>query len=129
MKNKLEELRKNILIEVYSWAGLSPIPGRTGFIITKDQFIYYYHEYQRIAPSFEGKVTKEGISDGEKLSKQKYQKVIKFIEEKILDKQFEYLKIFDASFHIEGNYHNQNFNIVNHTDLYEEINKIIRGGK
>ena len=102
MKNKLEELRKNILIEVYSWAGLSPTPGRSGFIVTKDQNIYYYHEYQRI---------------------------IKFIEEKILNKSYEYIQIFDASFHIVGNYNNQYFNIINHTDLYEEINKIIRGGK
>ena len=129
MKNKLEELRKNILIEVYSWAGLSPTPGRSGFIVTKDQNIYYYHEYQRIAPFLEGKVTKEGISKGEKLSNKKYQSIIKFIEEKILNKSFEYIRIFDASFHIEGNYNNQNFNIINHTDLYEEINKIIRGGK
>lgn len=129
MKNKLEELRKNILIEVYSWAGLSPIPGREGYIITKDQKIYHYHEYQRIAPYFEGKVTNEGISDGEKLSNEKYQKIIKFIEEKILNKTFDYIQIFDASFHIEGKYNKQSFNIINHLDLYEEINKIIRGGK
>lgn len=129
MKEKLESLRKNILIELSSWAGLSLTPGVNSILITKDKKIYYYHQYHRIPISLEEKITKEGLTEGIKISDKKYQKLINIIKEKIINKNYEPNHIFDASFYIKGNYNNQNFNIINHPDLYNEIYKIIKGGK
>ncbi len=126
---ELEELRKNRLIEVYSWFGRSPTSGTEGYIITTDQKIYYYHEYFYVAPLLENKVTREGITKGKKLDNKKYQKIIKLIEEKILNKKIEYNQVFDAMFHIDGKYKEQKFNIINNLDLYDEINMIVRGEK
>ncbi len=129
MKKELEEQRKNRLIEVYSYSGGCPTSGKEGYIITTDQKIYYYHEYFYVAPLLENKVTREGITEGKKLRNEKYQKIIRLIEEKILNKKLEYNQIFDAMFHIEGKYQGQKFNIINHLDLYDEINMIVRGEK
>jgi hypothetical protein len=125
MKEKLEELRKDIFLELSSWGGLGPMPGTGGLIITKDKKIYYYHSYFRISSQFIDKVDKEGITDGEIIDDNIYKELEEYINNKIRGKEFNPQKIFDAGYTVSGN----DFKIVNHYEIYDEIRKIIKGGK
>ena len=129
MKNKLEELRKNMLIEVSSWGGLSLTPGTSGLIVTQDKKVYYYHMYFRIPENLKDKISLEDISEGKELQGSTYKKLIKYIEEKIINVEYENKFIFDASFHIIVNYKNKKITVNNYPEINNEINRIIRGGE
>ena len=128
MQEKLESLRKNSLVELQTWAGLSPTPGVNGVIVTNDKKIYYYHRYNYIAPSLQHTVTPEGLSEGIELDDKKYNKLIKYIEKNIIGKSFKDQIIFDASWHVIINYDGKKITINNYPEINSEINKII-GGK
>ena len=123
MKEKLEELRKDIFLELSSWGGLGPMPGTQGLIITTDKKIYYYHNYYRIPKDLEDKVTREGITKGESISNELYESIINYIDNNIKGKTFDNPMIFDAGCKIIG----KGFIISNHFDIYGELNKIIKG--
>ena len=129
MKNKLEELRKNMLIEVSSWGGLSLTPGTSGLIVTQDKKVYYYHMYFRVPEKLKDKISLEDISEGKELQGSTYKKLIKYIEEKIINVEYENKFIFDASFHIIVNYKNKKITVNNYPEINNEINRIIRGGE
>ena len=128
MEEKLELLRKNSLLELQTWAGLSPTPGVSGVIVTNDKKIYYYHRYNYIAPSYQDMVTPEGLSEGVVLSDNNYNKLIKYIEKNIIGKSFKDQIIFDASWHVFINYYGKKIVINNYPEINSELNKII-GGK
>ena len=128
MNEKLNKLRENRLIELSVWAGLSLTPGESGVIITKDKKKYLFHNYRSIAPSLEGKIEKEYLSNGIELSDDVYEELIKIIENEILNKKHEYAMIFDLSFSIEGNYNGVDFKLENNQELYGKIFKLL-GGK
>lgn len=128
MNEKLNELRKNRLIELSVWAGLSLTPGSNGIIITKDKKKYLYHNYRSIAPSLEGKVEKEYLSPGVELSDDIYEELIAIIENELLAKKHEYVMLFDISFSIEGNYNGVDFKFEDNEELYGKIFKLL-GGK
>ena len=116
MKEKLELLRKNLLVELSSWAGLSPTPGTSGTIITTDHKIYYYHSYRILKDN----TIDESLSEGILINDEDYQKIEKYIEDH-LNKDFEYIKIFDAGFTIRT----KNKVITNHIEEYNELKKLI----
>ncbi len=129
MKNELEELRKNMLIEVSSWGGLSLTPGTSGLIVTQDKKVYYYHKYFRVPEKLKDKISLEDISEGKELQGSTYKKLINYIEEKIINVEYENKFIFDASFHIIVNYKNKKITVNNYPEINNEINRIIRGGE
>ncbi len=128
MEEKLEMLRSNSLIELKTWAGLSPTPGVSGVIVTNDKKIYYYHKYNYVSPSLKDMVEPEGLSEGITINNKRYKKLIKYIEENIIDKTFENRVILDATFHIYVNYDGKKIVINNYPEINSEISKII-GGK
>ena len=125
MQEKLESLRLDKFLEISSWAGLSPTPGSHGIIITKDKKIYYYHKYHRIPDSLKDKIKLEEISEGRLIDEDIYLKLVNYLEEKIIGKDFENINTRDAGVSISGNINNNSFNINNHFDIYNDLKRII----
>ena len=125
MQEKLEKLRQNKFLEISSWAGLSPTPGSHGIIITKDKKIYYYHKYHRIPDSLKDKIKLEEISEGRLIDEDIYLKLVNYLEEKIIGKDFENINTRDAGVNISGTLNNNSFNIYNHFDIYNDLKRII----
>ena len=128
MEKELERIKKNAIIEITTWAGLSLTPGVDGTIITKDYNLYYYHNYHHIAPSLQDKIKPNYLSKPIKLNDTTINKINNFIEDKILNKTYEYQLIMDVSFHLTIKYNNKTINIENYPELNHELNKIIERG-
>lgn len=125
MQEKLEKLRLNKFLEIRSWAGLSPMPGTTGIIITKDKKIYYYHKYHHVPENLKDKTKLEDISEGRIIDEDIYLKLVNYLEEKVIGKDFENINTRDAGVSISGNINNNRFNINNHFDIYNDLKRII----
>ena len=124
MQEKLESLRLDKILEISSWAGLSPMPGTTGIIITKDKKIYYYHKYHHVPDSLKDKIKLEEISEGRLIDEDIYLNLVNYLEEKIIGKDFENINTRDAGVSISGNINNNSFNI-NNLDIYNDLKRII----
>ena len=127
MKKELELIRKESILEVSSWGGLSLTPGTTGFIITKDYQIYYYHMYHRVPLELQDKISLEYLSKPKQIDNKTITKLNNYIEE-LLNKEYEERLIMDATFHIYINYNNQKLTINNYPELNNKIRKIIERG-
>ena len=125
MQEKLKSLRLDKFLELSSWAGLSPMPGTTGIIITKDKKIYYYHKYHHVPENLKDKIKLEDISEGRVIDEDIYLKLVNYLEEKVIGKEFEEINIRDAGVNISGTLNNNSFNIHNHFDIYNDLKKII----
>jgi len=125
MQEKLKSLRLDKFLELSSWAGLSPMPGTTGIIITKDKKIYYYHKYHHVPENLKDKIKLEDISEGRVIDEDIYLKLVNYLEEKVIGKEFEYIRIMDAGVKISGTLNNNSFNIDNHFDIYNDLKRII----
>ena len=128
MKNKLEEIRKNSLIELDTWAGLSITPGLDTTIVTKDYKVYYYHNYHHVPSYLKDKLELESLSEGKELSKEIIKELNEYIEE-LFNKEYQTRLMKDATFKITINYDNKNLIVNNYPELNSSISKIIRGGK
>ena len=125
MQEKLESLRLDKILEISSWAGLSPMPGTEGIIITKDKTLYYYHKYHHVPDSLKDKIKLEEISEGRLIDEDIYLNLVNYLEEKIIGKDFENINTRDAGVSISGNINNNSFNINNHFDIYNDLKRII----
>ena len=125
MQEKLESLRLDKILEISSWAGLSPMPGTEGIIITKDKTLYYYHKYHHVPENLKDKISLEGISEGKTIDDNIYSKLVNYLEENIIGKEFDNINIRDARVSISGTLNNNSFNINNHFDVYNDLKRII----
>lgn len=125
MQEKLESLRLDKILEISSWAGLSPMPGTEGIIITKDKTLYYYHKYHHVPDSLKDKIKLEEISEGRLIDEDIYLNLVNYLEEKVIRKDFEIINTRDAGVSISGNINNNSFNINNHFDIYNDLKRII----
>lgn len=125
MQEKLEKLRLNKFLEIRSWAGLSPMPGTTGIIITNDKKIYYYHKYHHVPENLKDKIKLEDISEGRIIDEDIYLKLVNYLEENIIGKEFEEINIRDAGVSISGTINNNSFNVHNHFNIFNDLEKII----
>ena len=128
MEKELNKIRKNSIIEISSWGGLSLTPGTSGTIITKDYYVYRYHQYHRVPTYLEDKIPLEYLSKPIKLNDKTINNINKFIEENILNKEFEEVFILDASFHLTIKHNNQTITINNYPNLNSKLNRIIERG-
>ncbi len=120
MQEILNNLKTNSLLQISNWWGLRDA-GKAGTIITKDKMLYKYSFYHRLSPFLEtNNIPKEYISEGIKLSDEEYERVIKFIEEEIVDKTFIFKKIYDVGYNVSGNYNGHHFNINNNIGFSNE---------
>ena len=117
--NKLKELGKNAIIEVFlSGAGDFGF-SNSGYLVTSNKEIYKFliehsfsfHDYEK-HESF--------ISKMKDLTDEGYKKVTDFIENELLSTEFEEEMIFDASFYIIVNYNGVNKEIKNNMEIYDK---------
>ena len=124
MQEKLESLRLDKILEISSWAGLSPMPGTEGIIITKDKTLYYYHKYHHVPENLKDKISLEGISEGKIIDNDIYSKLVNYLEENVIGKEIENVITRDAGFRVSGAINNNSFNI-NNLDIYNDLKRII----
>ena len=98
----LEEIRKISIIEVSHWWGLRHA-GYSGTIITETKELYLYQYYHNIPKELESK-NANFILKKKELSIDEFDKVINFIENEIVNKEFCNQRIFDAGFDVKVNY-------------------------
>lgn len=129
MEKKLEELRKNLFIEIRAWGGLGSMPGTDGTIITKDNKIYNYHDYWKVPDDKKEKIPLQYISEGKEIKPITIKKLNNYIKKNLTDDgliipmmQF---RLYDASFHIFFDYNNEIKEIYNQPDIYSDIVDII----
>ena len=127
MQKELESIRKKSIIEVCSWGGLSLTPGSSGFIITKDYQIYYYHKYHHVPEYLKDEISLEYLSKPKQIDNKTITKLNNYIEE-LLNNTYEERLIMDATFHIYINYNKQKLTINNYPELNNKIRKIIERG-
>ena len=124
MQEKLKSLRLDKFLELSSWAGLSAMPGSQGIIITNDKKIYYYHKYHHVPENLKDKISLEGISEGKIIDNDIYSKLVNYLEENVIGKEFENIFTRDAGFRVSGTINNNSFNI-NNIDIYNDLKRII----
>ena len=124
MQEKLESLRLDKILEISSWAGLSPMPGTEGIIITKDKTLYYYHKYHHVPENLKDKISLEGISEGKTIDDDIYSKLVNYLEENVIGKEIENVITRDGGVKVSGNLNNNNFN-TNNLDIYNDLKRII----
>ena len=124
MQEKLESLRLDKFLEISSWAGLSPMPGTEGIIITKDKTLYYYHKYHHVPENLKDKISLEGISEGKIIDNDIYSKLVNYLEENVIGKEIENVITRDGGVKVSGNLNNNNFN-TNNLDIYNDLKRII----
>lgn len=113
MQEKLNQLRKDCLLEVEICNGLGSNPGIISTIITKGKELYTYNNYYR--------KSEEYISQGIKLKDNQYQKIINFINNNIIGKEIKSYKMRDSNIIIKGNYQNISFHISNNRKFLDEV--------
>ncbi len=101
-KEKLDKIRDIATIEVYSWWGHRN-PGIAGTIITKNKEMYSYHYCKDIPEGLKVEDVHYILKNRE-LSSDEYNKVIKFIEDEIINKEFHDRMIRDVGYHVIVNY-------------------------
>lgn len=120
MQEKLNSLKEISILEISNWWGLHN-PGSSGTIITQDKKIYHYTIYHHETNFLEeNNIPLESISKGKNLTEEEYERVIKFIEDNIVDKTFTFKRVFDAGMSVRGHYNGQSFNIHNDKGFGED---------
>lgn len=119
---RLDEIRKNVVIQVSNWGGLGKNAGYGGVIVTDDKCIYTYKYYFNFTES-EGK--KANFIDKKDLTEEEFSKIAKFIEDEIANKEFEDIMMFDAGFKVEINYKGITKKIKNDREIYAKAKEII----
>lgn len=120
MQEKLKKLKENSLLEISNWWGLGNA-GSSGTIISEDKKIYHYTIYYRETGFLkEHNIPLESISEGRTITKEEYERIIKFIEDNIIDKTFTSDRIFDAGWNVCGHYNGYQFNIPNNKGFGED---------
>ena len=104
--------------------------GTSGIIVTKDNTLYSYTMYYTKTKFLEdNNIPQESISNGVELTDKQIELIEKFIETEICNKNFENIRIFDAGWKVSGNYNGNNFNIVNHHDIYIKAKNLLENIK
>ena len=131
MEKKLEDLRKNLFIEIKASGGLGSMPGTDGTIITKDNKIYNYHDYYRVpeyAPWYPGgRVPLKYISEGKEVKTITIKKLNNYAKKVATSLLLQFPRgIFtDAHFKVVINYNDQLYKIENNDAVYYKIMNII----
>lgn len=116
-KEKLEEIRNNMLIEVYSWGRFGLTPGSDSTIITNDKKIYFYSKNFILKDN----ENKEELLGGKEISDESFDLIKTYIEENYINKNFETINVRDSGCTVRG----PGFCIINHFDEYRKIKELI----
>ena len=90
MQELVDKLKENSILGIEVKANLSINPGKSGTIITKDKKVYGYSLYIFMTPFMEkNNIPLEKIYLIKELTDEEYNKIQKFIEEEIINKEYE----------------------------------------
>lgn len=118
-KEQLEEIRKKSILECYNWWGLK-YPGFSGTIITENNEMYSYSFYERVPQELKDKNTNY-IVKNKILTSRDYKKVKKFIENEILNHQFDNIIMRDAGYDVIINYNGVKMSISNNKGIDNQM--------
>ena len=117
MKEKLNEIRNDTLIEIKSWNGFK-IPFNDSIIITNNKEVFRYYKYKRESKFLtENNIKMEDLYLVKKLSDDNFKKITKYIEEKIIGKSFEFVLVRDHGSTINVNYLDNVISIKNNNEI------------
>lgn len=115
---------KNIL-EIRSWwCGTNS--GKEGYILTDQKEIYHYQEYREPLINENNESTNFFIKT-EDITIEKYNKIIKFIEENLCNKEFKTIGSFDGGNTIFLSHRKEEKVICNNYELYRQLKKLLKG--
>lgn len=133
MQEKLDKLKENSILGIETKAYLSINPGKNGTIITKDKKVYGYSLYIFMTPFMEkNNIPLENIYLIKELTDEEYNKILKFIEEEIINKEYECILQRDSSSIVFGRSKSKLFHFPNCYDintkenLYDKAKKLIQ---
>ena len=132
MQEKLDKLKEKSILGVEVKANLSISPGISGTIITKDKRVYVYSLYYHMTPFMEkNNIPLEDITLIRKLTDEEYDKLISFIKEEIVNKEYVCRPLRDSSSSVFGSSENKLFyypncyDINTNENLYDKTKNII----
>ena len=126
MKEKLNEIRNNALIEIKSWNGFK-IPFNESLIVTNNKEVFRYYKYKRESKFLtENNIKMEDLYLVKKLSDDNFKKITKYIEEKIIGKSFEFVLVRDHGSTINVNYLDNVISIKNNNEISSELRNLIK---
>ena len=126
MKEKLNEIRNDTLIEIKSWNGFK-IPFNESIIITNNKEVFRYYKYKRESKFLtENNIKMEDLYLVKKLSDDNFKKITKYIEEKIIGKSFEFVLVRDHGSTINVNYLDNVISIKNNNEISSELRNLIK---
>ena len=132
MQELVDKLKETSILGVEVKANLSVSPGISGIIITKDKKVYGYSLYIFMTPFMEkNNIPLENICLIKELADEEYNKILKFTEEEIINKEYECILQRDSSSVVFGRsksklfYYPNCYDINTNENLYDKTLKLI----
>ena len=126
MEENLNEIRNNALIEIKSWNGFK-IPFNESLIVTNNKEVFRYYKYKRESKFFtENNIKMEDLYLVKKISDDNFKKITKYIEEKLVGKDFETVLVRDHGSTININYLDSVISIKNNNEINSELRNLIK---
>ena len=132
MQELVDKLKENSILGVEVKANLSISPGKSGTIITKDKKVYGYSLYIFMTPFMEkNNIPLENIYLIKELTDDEYNKILKFIQEEIISKEYEcrpQRDSYDADFGRNESklfYYPNCYDINTNENLYDKTKKLL----
>ncbi len=132
MQELINKLKENSILGVEVKANLSITPGRSGTIITKDKKVYGYSLYSFKTPFMEkNNIPLENIYLIKELTSDEYDNILKFIQEEIINKEYDCIPTRDGYSAIFGKlesrifYYPNCYDINTKESLYDKTIKLI----
>ena len=132
MQEKLDKLKENSILGIEDKTNLSVSPGTSGTIITKDKKVYGYSLYSFMTPFMEkNNIPLENIYLIKELTSDEYDKILKFIQEEIINKEYECIPTRDGYSAVFGKlesrilYYPNCYDINTKESLYDKTRKLI----
>lgn len=132
MQEKVDKLKENSILGVEVKANLSINPGINGIIITNDKRVYGYSLYNRMTSFMEkNNIPLEDITLIKELTAKEYDKILKFIKEEIINKEYVCKTLRDSSYIVFEKvgsklfYYPNCYDINTKEALYDKTRKLI----
>ena len=132
MQELVDKLKENSILGVEVKANLSISPGKSGTIITKDKKVYVYSLYYHMTPFMEkNNIPLEDITLIKELTDEEYDKIISFIKEEIVNKEYVCRPQRDSCDAVFGRnesklfYYPNCYDVNTNESLYEKARKLI----
>ena len=132
MQELVDKLKENSILGVEVKANLSISPGKSGTIITKDKKVYGYSLYIFMTPFMEkNNIPLENIYLIKELTDEEYDKILKFTQEEIINKEYKCIPTRDGYSAVFGKleskifYYPNCYDINTNENLYDKTRKLI----